>query len=292
MSASLVLIIPTMGRKGHVDKLLSHLENQKRLPDEVILSAPGPEHVPEIRGFPFPVSRVLGSKGLTAQRNAALDRVLGRFDIVTFLDDDFIPSSNYLDGVVKAFKAHPDWAVLMGHVVKDGAVTKGITWEDGLRILRDAEASPPREARAVDHLGAYGCNMSMRADLIGDLRFDERLVLYGWQEDVDFTSQLRRKGRVVWLNTICGVHLGAKAGRVSGRRFGYSQIANPIYLVRKGTIPPAFAVRLMSRNLIANLVRSAWPESYVDRRGRLQGNMLALAHILRGKVEPEHVLNI
>ena len=36
-------------------------------------------------------------------------------------------------------------------------------------------------------------------------------------------------------NVLRGVHLGNKRGRVSGLRFGYSQIANPIYLLQKGT---------------------------------------------------------
>ena len=81
--------------------------------------------------------------------------------------------------------------------------------------------------------------MSIRTSAIGALRFDERLPLYGWQEDIDFTSQLRASGRVVGLNTLNGVHLATKSGRISGMKFGYSQIANPVYLVRKGTMPAA-----------------------------------------------------
>jgi hypothetical protein len=134
--------------------------------------------------------------------------------------------------------------------------------------------------------------MSVRAELVGDLRFDERLVLYGWQEDIDFTSQLRRFGRVVGLNTLRGVHLGVKTGRVSGERFGYSQVANPIYLMKKGTVPASFALPLMGRNIAANLVRSLWPEPYIDRRGRLRGNLMALAHVLKGRIEPEYIQNL
>jgi hypothetical protein len=53
--------------------------------------------------------------------------------------------------------------------------------------------------------------MSIRTSLAGELRFDERLVLYGWQEDSDFTCQLRSRGRVVGVNAIRGVHLGLKS---------------------------------------------------------------------------------
>jgi hypothetical protein len=48
----------------------------------------------------------------------------------------------------------------------------------------------------------------------------------------------------------------------------------------------------MFRNLAANLARSFWPEAWVDRRGRLRGNLLALCHVLTGRIEPEHVLKL
>jgi hypothetical protein len=35
-------------------------------------------------------------------------------------------------------------------------------------------------------------------------------------------------------------------------------------------MPVSFAVKLVSRNIVANIVRSSWPEAYVDRRGRLK----------------------
>ncbi|CCF00121.1 probable glycosyl transferase (plasmid) [Sinorhizobium fredii HH103] len=288
----LAVIIATLGRKEQLARLLEHLERQERLPDEVIVSAPDEEHVRVCESDRYPISIVLGRRGLCAQRNQALKHALERFDVVTFFDDDFIPQDNYLRLLEEAFQEHQNWAVVMGHVVKDGARTAGLSWAEGLQVLADEREQGPIVSKVVDHVGAYGCNMSIRAKFIGDLRFDERLVLYGWQEDIDFTSQLRRHGRVVGLSTLRGVHLGLKIGRVSGERFGYSQVANPIYLIRKGTVPASFALPLMGRNIAANLVRSLWPEPYVDRRGRLRGNLTALAHVLKGRIEPEYIQNI
>ncbi|APG88491.1 glycosyl transferase family protein (plasmid) [Sinorhizobium americanum CCGM7] len=288
----LVVIIATLGRKEQLARLLNHLERQERLPDEVIVSAPDEEHVEVCESRTFPLSTILGRRGLCAQRNYALEHALKRFDVVTFFDDDFIPQDNYLRLLEEAFQDHQNWAVVMGHVVKDGARTAGLSWTEGLQTLATDHQQRPVELNVVDHVGAYGCNMSIRAKFIGDLRFDERLVLYGWQEDIDFTSQLRRHGRVVGLSTLRGVHLGLKMGRVSGERFGYSQVANPIYLIRKGTVPASFALPLMARNMAANLLRSLWPEPYIDRRGRLRGNIAALAHVLMGRIEPEFALKI
>jgi GT2 family glycosyltransferase len=288
----LVVIIPTADRKTQVNRLLRHIGLQERPPDEVIISAPDPTHVEEYQATNFSLSYVFGKRGLSAQRNQALERALDASDIITFFDDDFLPADNYLRLLVAAFEQHPELAVVMGHVVEDGARGTGLSFGEGLAILRSAEANCPTTPCMHDHVGAYGCNMSMRSRLIGDVRFDERLVLYGWQEDIDFTSQLRRQGRVVGFNTIIGVHLGLKAGRVSGVRFGYSQIANPVYLIKKGTVPPAFALDLMARNLVANLVRSFWPEPWIDRRGRLRGNLLAACHLMMGRIEPEYILKI
>jgi hypothetical protein len=97
---------------------------------------------------------------------------------------------------------------------------------------------------------------------------------------------------VIGLNTLIGVHLGVKSGRVSGVRFGYSQLANPVYLIRKGTVPASFLLELMGRNICANLVRSLWPEPHIDRRGRLKGNLLAALHLIQGRIEPEYILKL
>ncbi|MDG4884002.1 glycosyltransferase family 2 protein [Mesorhizobium sp. WSM4884] len=288
----LAVIIPTLGRKEQLARLLAYLGGQTRLPDEVILSAPDSTHVELPASHPFPVSPVFGPKGLAAQRNSALATSLARFDVITFFDDDFVPSANYLEQVEKAFEEHDNWAVVMGNVVRDGASNAGLTWQDAEAALREANGGGADGPSVVDHVGAYGCNMSLRSSLVGDLRFDERLVLYGWQEDIDFTSQMRSRGRVVCVTSIKGVHLGIKTGRVSGERFGYSQVANPIYLIRKGSVPASFALPLMFRNIAANLAKSLRPEPYVDRRGRLRGNMLAILHVAMGRIEPEYILKI
>lgn len=287
----IVVAIPTLGRSEQLALLLAHLERQTRPPDEVVVSAPDATHVEIPPIGRFRVVPVFGRRGLTAQRNTALEHAGGRFDLITFLDDDFVPADDYLERVEAGFAEHPDFAVIMGHAVIDGARNAGVDWQEATAALAEAKAAPAAPEIA-DHVGAYGCNMSIRTACIGDLRFDERLVLYGWQEDIDFTSQLRARGRVVGISSIVGVHLGLKAGRVSGVRFGYSQVVNPVYLIRKGTVPASFALPLMARNIAANIVRSLRPEPYVDRRGRLRGNLLAMAHVVTGRIEPEYILRI
>jgi GT2 family glycosyltransferase len=291
----ITVIIATFGRQDVLDRMLSFLERQRRLPDAVIVSAPDESHIGRRDSAAFPLSFTFGARGSCAQRNKAIDAALGQTDVITFFDDDFLPSTDYLQVLERALGAHPDWAVLRGEAIADGAMGAGFPFEEGLATLQEEEehrALRPPEERFADHVGGYGCNMSIRAACVGETRFDERLPLYGWQEDIDFTSRLGAKGRVIGMNTLYGVHLGTKSGRVSGVRFGYSQLINPIYLVRKGTMPASFALNLIWRNIAANTVKSLWPEPYIDRRGRLKGNLLAALDLARGRIEPEQILKL
>lgn len=291
MALSHAVIIPTYGRRDVLARLLRWLGKQTRLPDEVIISTTDGTQVPDV-GTRLPVTTVFGVKCLAAQRNRGLEKALGRFDFITYLDDDLIPATDYLERAGRALAQNPDWAVVMGNIIWDGATTGEIPWEDGVEALRTAEACGNADSRAFDQVGAQGGNMTIRAAMIGDLRFDERLALYSWQEDIDFTTQLGRRGRVVCLPAIRSVHMAVRGGRISGLRFGYSQVANPVYLLRKGTMPAGFALKLMARNIAANTVRSIRPETHVDRRGRLRGNLMALGHLLKGRVDPEYILEI
>jgi hypothetical protein len=108
----------------------------------------------------------------------------------------------------------------------------------------------------------------------------------------DFSAQVARQGRVIESDSLKGVHLGNKGARASGVRLGYSQIANPIYLIRKGTMSWSYALWLMARNMAANALRLFRPEPWVDRRGRLKGNALALFDMILGRSSPRRILDL
>lgn len=138
----------------------------------------------------------------------------------------------------------------------------------------------------------YGCNMAFRDVVVENCRFDENLPLYGWQEDQDYTSQAASFGRTVFEPSCRGVHLGSSAARVSGLKFGYSQIANPFYLWRKGTMSARKGATFVARHLLANGARTLRRHPRVDYPGRLRGNLLAFADIACGRCHPTRVLAI
>jgi GT2 family glycosyltransferase len=181
-----------------------------------------------------------------------------------------------------------------GLVIADGIIGPGISLEEA-RSWLSVFGPITRDWRDLEEVAnGYGCNMAMRIAAVeaAHCRFDERLPLYGWLEDVDFGHQLAQRGRIVKTLAAQGVHLGIKEGRQSGMRLGYSQIANPIYLSRKGTLPWLRALRLISRNIAANLLRLMIPEPYIDRSGRASGNIKAFKDLLSGSLTPERILEL
>lgn len=289
----IVVGIATAGRREVLCDTLAEIAGQQRLPSEILVCPAQEEDVDWsfAATLAVPVRRVAPRQGLCLQRNAILDAIVDA-DLLLFFDDDFLPAPSFIAEAETLFGAQRDIAVATGQVLADGIHGPGLGAEEARAILaRDV-------APAVAHLtpveNAYGCNMVFRMVAVraAGARFDENLPLYGWQEDTDFCQQLAGQGRIVHATALRGVHRGSKRGRTSGLRFGYSQIANPVYLVRKGTLRPRRALRLAAGNIAANLGGSLKPNNPVDRRGRLKGNWLAFWDLLRGRLAPQRILSL
>ncbi|GLI91851.1 glycosyltransferase family 2 protein [Methylocystis echinoides] len=284
----IAVAIATTGRPEVVSESLARLMRQSRRPDSVLIVGAAPSDAPAaLQGAQFTLAT---TRGLAAQRNLALDLIGDSADVVVFIDDDYVAAPGFVTGVEALFAAHADVVAASGALIADGILRGGLSFAQADDLIADYVA--PGEASVRASTGTYGCNMAFRRASAPHLRFDENLPLYGWLEDTDFSARYARFGRVVRCDHFAGVHLGVRSGRVSGLRLGYSQIANPLYLLRKGTATPAFALTLAARNLLANAVKSIRPEPDVDRRGRLRGNLLALADLLRGRTDPRRILEL
>jgi len=288
---SVVIGIATTGRAGVVRTTVLHMANLADRPDRVVVSVANPADVDTtgLDDLPFKVDVLHGPKGSSAQRNTVLDHA-GDAGIVFFIDDDFLIAEGSVTALRNLFATHEDVVMATGHVLADGLRGPGYDHAEGLSMLEraapvDADAAP----RTV--YSTYGCNMAVRGAAVRAYpeRFDTILPLYGWLEDLDFSRRMAAFGRIVEDPHLRGVHLATKTGRISGRRLGYSQIANPVYLVRKGTYHWARALKLVTGNVLANSAKSLWPEPWIDRRGRLTGNILAFRDLLRGRCRPGRI---
>jgi hypothetical protein len=292
--------VPTSGRPAILSSVVDCVRRQTRAPDSLVVCASRPA---DLAGLDLAAAGgvcLISPRGLTRQRNSILDHSRD-CDILIFFDDDFLPHARYLEMIEQAFLANSDVVMITGRVLADGITGPGLSAVDALCMLDCPDldgryiASPDITSGALlDVHNGYGCNMSVRLSALqaACLKFDEALPLYGWLEDVDFSRRLAPYGRIVKCPMACGVHLGVKSGRQSGIRLGYSQIANPIYLTRKGTLATHRALRQIARNVAMNVARSLWSERHVDRRGRLWGNLLGAADLVMNKLEPQRVLRI
>jgi hypothetical protein len=286
--------IATAGRKAILDYTLGLIARQTRLPDALIVCPATPDDLNAqlLSDLPFTTSVRTGKRGLTAQRNQILAEATAA-DVILFFDDDFFPQLNYVEEIERLFVENADVVAITGRPIMDGANGPGVDAEVALKMIAD-DGLDVGDRSFERTYGTYGCNMAFRMRPVRKLglSFDENLPLYGWQEDIDFSRQLSGAGRIIDAKALRGVHLGTKGGRTSGVRFGYSQIANPVYLIRKGTVSFSFAGPLLWRNVLANLARSVRPEPWIDRRGRLRGNCLALRDLLTGRIAPQRILEL
>ncbi len=284
------IIVATRGRPATASATVRHLlATQTLRPKTVIVSCIDVADAGNLIGHPE-VTVVTGPGGLTTQRNTALLNIPEECEIVAFFDDDFLADANWLAAAARAFRDDNQIAGFTGRVLADGAGGPGIGFEEALRLV---EAAPTSDWTWIEPYSPYGCNMAFRAEAIGETRFDERLVLYGWLEDRDFAAALaKRGGRFVKCAEAFGVHMGVKSGRVSGDRFGYSQVINPIYMLRKGTMTGPMVANHIFCNMAMNFSRAVWPEPFIDRWGRARGNLIAIKDLLCGRLQPERAAGL
>lgn len=298
------IIIATKGRAAITFELLTWLQRQTLPATHVVVVGSEAKDVTDLDQHPCVLAglatiKIARQAGSSHQRNVGVD-VARQFGLLgevpsfaVFMDDDFRPDKTWLEAAERNFRSQPDLVGLTGHVLADGAQGTPLDTEDARVYLRGQKPPEPHWAsgdtpRPMDSL--FGCNMAFRDTAIRQCEFDEALPLYGWQEDQDYTSQASRIGRNIYTPDCRGVHLGSKSGRTSGLRFGYSQIANPLYLIKKGTMSKRKAYKFIARHLVANTVKSLGRYPTVDYPGRLRGNVRALVDLASGRCDPRRIL--
>lgn len=290
-------IICSVGRAEVLKDTVESLLRQSYPVGEIIIGTPSSENIAQATLSHAAVKLVLTPMGLTVQRNVCLSRVAPSSELIAFFDDDMELSPSYLAAMVALFKRDPELVASSGNLLYDGGIGKCISRGRAKELCEETaiEWKENDAIRTLPRRFAYGCNMVYRASAISTIKFDEGLPLYGWLEDSDF-SHAASKGRPAPV-TNCeayAVHLGWRSGRIAGRRLGFSQIVNPFYLWRKSRVFPLrqIAIHYWLRCLVGNVLGLMFGEPIEDRPGRLYGNCLGFVHLLRGKADPQHAMNI
>jgi len=291
----IAVIVCTRGRPEIVAALVEQLKRQSLPPDHVFIIPSGDVDVEGLDREQERLTVRIGRTGSTFQRNDGMALAGSKFEHIVFFDDDFVPSRYWLERMRAIFRDRPDVVGITGRILADGSRGPGIVLQDALQMVTAEDARAKTDC-VLDGSFPYGsnvgCNLAFRYSAVRDIAFDERLPLYAWHEDSDFRGQAERRGRVVRADCLWGVHLGHKKGRVRGVTLGYAQIANAVYLANKGTVPAKFLTKIACANVLVNAVRAIRPEPMIDRRGRLRGNIIALADLVRGRLAPERILEL
>lgn len=280
-------MIVSLGRKQVLSETLASLAEQSLQPHEAIVVCPNRDDAPEaVAGVEFKF--IASSTGLCVQRNTGVAHVSEEADVIAFLDDDVQLASDYFAQAAELFQRRPSAVLLTGKVVADGVRTGSISRESGRASI--AAAAATNDWEMIGH--AYGCNMLVRAEVARAVPFDENLPLYAWLEDRDFSRRASRHGEVGRYGGCLVAHLGTTVGRLSGRRFGYSQIVNPVYLKRKGTMSRREVGYHLLRALAGAVVWRLRGDDPLGRSERLGGVLSGLRDVLAGRADPRRVLEI
>lgn len=204
-SPRVLVIIASKGRPADVARLLPYL---KRLRGNVdcLLSVTSPADLPDVDLSDVTV--IQGPAGSSVQRNAGIDWAGTRYSFLVFFDDDFAPELTWIETMVALLYQNPNLASATGKVLHDGMVTPGVTWDDVPMLIDNSPITGESQPTYTCVENPFGGHMIVRTEALQGCRFDERLPLYGWLEDLDMGGQLRRKG---WDIGCCpqarGVHI-------------------------------------------------------------------------------------
>lgn len=213
-----------------------------------------------------------------------------------FFDDDAIPRAEYIARTGEFFASNPGVVATTGTLLVDGAGENvRFRWRRRWRsLIRVGRLRPPARQRLEP--STSNCMAATLWTAARDLRFGGRLPVYSWLEDFDLARQLLVRGKIRKLREAVAVHRGSDSGgRTAHLRFGYSQVANPLWLLEKGTFTKRLVARVMLRPMVMNVILAPIPgQRYAMRRQRLVGNCLAVWDVVRGggHATPERILEL
>jgi len=197
------VIIPTYRRVKDLERCLKGVLAQSRAADEllIVIRKDDSETAKYIKNAAVPDTLkivYIEEEGQVAAMNAGIEKATG--DVLVFLDDDAVPSEDWLAGIIRHYERDPglgglggrDRLVLSGRVDESRADVVGkVTWYGRIVGNHHAGYGGPRPA---DHL--KGANMSFRNKALGNIRCDTRLRGKGaqYRNDLALCLAIRNKG--------------------------------------------------------------------------------------------------
>lgn len=256
LQRGMTVAVCTYKRPASLDRFLESLANQDRIPDQLIVVDASPDETTErvVRArarnqclsLRLLYCRVKGPlKGLTHQRNFAL-RLVGT-DLIAFFDDDVTLHTQCLSELEKAYQSEPQ-TVGVGAAIEN--VPERMDWSTRFRVMFGVIPRGPRgryhrsgfqtswyplpkDDAAVEGDYLHGCGMMWRTEIARKTGFYHRFSGYSQGEDLDFSLQMRKTGKILLANRARMKHLHDPAGRPDAYKHGYMVISNLFEIHRR-----------------------------------------------------------
>lgn len=283
------VVLPTYRRPDDLHRCLVGLQQQERLPDEVVLivnQEDGPTQAFLTQWTHWPALKVVhtAQKGQVAQLNLGLQHSTG--EVLAITDDDAVPQVSWLARIEQHFAANADLGGVGG---------RDIVHEHGTILSGDAQVigSVLWFGRVVGnhHIGGRACasvdilkgaNMSYRAKAVEGLQFDTDLRGQGAQicNDMAFSLGVRKRGwRLLYDPAVCVDHFPAQRFDADDRALPTPQAledrAFNFYLALRRYMQPGLRKRAA--------LLWAWLIGVKNSPGALRGLLARLRGDQRGK---------
>ncbi|HST54665.1 MAG TPA: glycosyltransferase [Solirubrobacteraceae bacterium] len=220
----ITVVVPTYKRAESLRRCLDSLAEQELAADEILVVARADDDATHrvVSGHAIAARLVTTDRpGVVAAMNAGIDASTG--ELVALTDDDSAPHADWLRRMAAAYESDArigavggrDWVHENGRrVEEERSVVGTISWYGRFTGNHHLGAGAPRDVAVLK-----GVNLSMRGELIRELRIDTRLRGVGTEHHWELAlclGALRKGYRVVYDPAIAVEHFPQP--RVEGRR--------------------------------------------------------------------------
>lgn len=230
-------------------------------------------------------------RGLTKQRNFAIEKRSKTSEIICFLDDDVVLEPDYFKHLIETYHVFPD-ALAVG-----GYITNEVVWEptakqsdktkfyyDGwmrneplrFRIRKKFGLSPdtppgflptfahgrsvsflPPSGKVYEVEQIMGGVSSYREHIFSQIKFSTYFEGYGLYEDTDFSLRVSKLGKLYVNSNARLVHYHDNSGRPKYFKYGKMVIRNGWYVWRVKYPKPSFksGFKWISTSLLLTFIR-------------------------------------
>lgn len=290
------IIIPTMDRPREISGLLKSIQTQTYKPDQLIIVDAGREAVEKVT-YEFPLLNIdylrSNRPGLTRQKNDGISALKPEITLVAYLDDDIIlepdaleqmlsfwdnaldntggASFNIVNNITGQLNIYTKCFMLSG--------AKGKLLRSGFNVIY----SPVVENVYVDWL--CGGATVWRRNIVEEYKFDEWLVGYGHNDDIDYSVRVGKRYGFAIIAKAKLYHFPKPLEIQDNYLFGKSAIFNRYYVVGKHACfsKPCFYWATFGQ-ILAGLFRGIIRKEK-SKLIRMLGYISALVSIWLGKLE-------